>query len=324
MMTCLPVHRAAAGILRTTCALLILLVMAALPRIASAACSIDRGSSWAPVNYSPPTSIYVPANAPIGTVLWNSGQVAPQSAPSVTCNGTTSGGIKNYISTQPTSGATVFPTGIAGLGCRLAHGNDTSFMVANPADSIASGGYSFSVTTGLQLVVTGPIANGVVLAAGQLGSWSFTGADPIQVFITKNNVTFKGPACTAVVDPTVVTLPTVFTGSFSGRGTTAGATTFALQLSCQAGVQLSVQLDTSNAVAGTTGVIAATGGATGVGVQVTDTSGNPIVFGTPYSKGITPSGPMSVPFSARYYQTTTALPGSGKVNATATYTLTYQ
>ncbi|TBR36232.1 MULTISPECIES: fimbrial protein [Dyella] len=306
---------------------LMLLLMAAslLPRFAHASCSIDKGYSWSPVYYSPPASIYVPASAPVGTVLWASGQVSPANPPSVTCtNGTTRGGIKNYISSQPTSGATIFPTNVPGLGYRLAHGNGTTYMPANNADTITGGTYDFSVATELQLVVTGPIANGAVLAAGQLGAWMFQGADPIQIFITQNQTVLKGPACTAVTEPTNVQMPTVYTAMFGAKGSTAGATGFNLILNCQAGVQLSVQLDTTTPLAGVVGGITSTGTATGVGVQVTDPTGtSAVTFGTPVSKGITTTQTI-VPYGVRYYQTGTARPSGGSVKATATYTLTYQ
>lgn len=308
--------------------LAMLLMVSLLPKVASAACSFANGTTWSPVYFSPPASIYVPANAAAGTVLWSSGQVAPASTPQVNCTGNnTKGGIKNYISSQPTSGATLFPTNVPGLSYRLAHGNGTTYMVANNADTIDSGLWNFSVGTELQLVVTGPIANGAVLAAGQLGAWMFQGADPIQVFITQNQTVLRGPACTPDTTTTNVQLPTVYSAQFTNKGSTAGDTAFNLKLTCQAGLKLMIQIDgtTPTGVATSAGVVSnAAGGSVNVGVQIMYNTSTTITLGTPFSAGTTPAGLMLVPFTARYYQTTATKPTAGSVNATATYTLTYQ
>jgi type 1 fimbria pilin len=73
-------------------------------------------------------------------------------------------------------------------------------------------------------------------------------------------------------------------------------------------------------------VIANTAGggyAQNVGVQVLDSRGNPIPFGTAISAGTVTAGTFNVPLDARYYQTGASVT-AGQVNATATYTITYQ
>jgi type 1 fimbria pilin len=125
------------------------------------------------------------------------------------------------------------------------------------------------------------------------------------------------------VDPTVVTLPTVYVSAFTGTGPTTGQTPFNVQLTCSGKVNLAITLATSNP--GATGVIAPTSGtgyAQNVGVQILDGSGSPVPFGTAIPAGTTANGAFSVPFYARYYQTSANVSG-GNVLATATYTLTY-
>lgn len=189
---------------------------------------------------------------------------------------------------------------------------------------------SVSETFKAQLVVTGPVTTGTLNAINLMQfNWYVYGVGPSQGYfatLTLNSTTVKSPACSVVVDPTVVQLPTVLASSFTGPGTTTGQTPFNVRLNCQAGSKLSITLATANQQSGSTSVIAPAAGngyASNVGVQILDGNGNPITFGKAISEGITSNGTMNLPFNARYYQTAAGV-AAGNVTATATYTLTYQ
>jgi type 1 fimbria pilin len=71
-------------------------------------------------------------------------------------------------------------------------------------------------------------------------------------------------------------------------------------------------------------VISSTGSATGVGVQIIDSSGNPAISGLQATEiASTANGINNLNYSVRYYQTAPTV-AVGTVSATATFTATYQ
>ncbi|WP_157510937.1 fimbrial protein [Frateuria sp. Soil773] len=315
--------------LRAAGALAVLLLLAILPGRASASCEFSGRTGWTRVQFAPPSQIMVPNGAAVGTVLWTSPMVPADQTTAVYCDRTTYGGIVNYIGSAVTSGATTFPTNIPGVSYRLQRGSASSYLVASPADYLTSGTTTFSNNTALQFVVSGPVALGSTLSAGQLAHWDFGGGvGTVIVFQTSSSTTFVGPACTVATDPTVVTMAATVTGNLSGSGTTTGTTPFAIRLNCSTGSTLSITLNANNPISTANGVLRPTTGAgyaSGVGVQIVNPNNNnsPVSFGQSIRVGATPNGPLAIPFAARYYRSTGTLK-AGKVSATATYTLTYQ
>jgi len=320
-------HRTGVG--RLALWLLALMLLGAAGR-SHAACWGNQG--WGTVAFTPPATITLPANLPPGTqtILWTSSPITPSPIVSMTCFGSTNSGIVNSIGSQPTGDDALFPTNITNLFYRLLHPDASTLLRAYPNYPVNSG--QFSVASALQLVATGPIANGATLPAGQLAQWqvdTFGGPTTVEIFQTNSILTFTSPACTVAVDPTVVTLPTVYNSGFTGVGSTTGLTPFNVQLNCPsaaAGANVAITLATSNPAPSTTGVIAPTAGggyAKNVGVQVLDRNGNPIAFGTAIPAGTATAGIFNIPLNARYYQTGTPV-AAGNVSATATYTITYQ
>lgn len=190
---------------------------------------------------------------------------------------------------------------------------------------------SVSETFTAQLIVTGPVTTGTLSAINLMQfNWYIYGIGPSQGYFATlmlNSTSVKPAACSIVTSNLMVTLPDVFASAFTGTGSVNGEKSFNVQLNCQSGASLAITLTTNNQQANTTNVIAPTAGsgyAANVGVQLF--SGNacttPITFGTPISENTTPSGIFSLPFCAHYYQTGSPVT-AGKVNATATYTLTY-
>jgi type 1 fimbria pilin len=299
------------------------------------------------VMFSFPGTITVPNNVAPGTILAYSKPTQPSNPQAVLwCFGTTNSGITNDIGAQPVNNNTLYPTGIAGLSYRILHPDTSSPLHAYPYESVSPGYYPLNVASVLQLVATGNIANGSQLS-GQIAQWDFdlyqkqchgnsgdhgrgnncqyvrVAQQPVLLF-NISSVRFVSPACSITTDPTNVTLPTVLSSQFSGMGSTTGTTPFAVQLNCSNPTTLTITLQTNSPVNGATGVIASTSGAgyaQGVGVQLLDHNAQPVQFGTPISVAGVQNGGVSIPFSARYYQT--GVVSGGQVNATATYTINY-
>lgn len=222
-------------------------------------------------------------------------------------------------------------------------------------DSSYSGRMTFSNTTTFQLFSTGVLpSNGNQIPAGTLlGQWeidniciknptvgNFFGkylascgtsanAYPFMNFYS-GGVTFTASTCTVSTSSQnlVVTLPPVLTSSLTGAGTTAGTTPFSINLTgCTSNRNLSATLNTNTPYAGANGVIAPTTGsgyAGNVGIRLLQPDGaNPVTFGTAFPVGTTNGANFTFNLYAQYYQTTSPV-SPGKVQATATYTLTYQ
>ncbi len=133
---------------------------------------------------------------------------------------------------------------------------------------------------------------------------------------------FVNPSCTITAGTAnqAVTLPTALTSDFVAVGTTAKPTDFTISLeNCVTETIASMQLD-GTTVAPT--VLANTGSASGVGIQVTQ-NGSPITFGQALNLGnVGSSQTMDVPMIARYYRTG-AMSG-GNVASVATISMSYQ
>ena len=296
----------------------------------------------------PPATVTLPNGAYAGLVLWTSVPTPVVNPVQGTCTGSTSNGLQNQLAGQPPPGSdTLFPTGIGGLSYRILFTGSNNFtnaplgVHAYPNQPYATGIVTFDGTAQLQLVITDPVAFGSAspsTISGVLAHWNLDGCIMILgwpvcgtgsvIDFNASGITFVAPACTIAVDPTVVTLPTVYSSAFTGVGSTTGQTPFSVQLNCPsaaAGDNLAITLATSNP-AGATGVIApassGSGIANNVGVQVLDKNGNPIAFGTAIPAGAATAGIFNIPLNARYYQTGTPVAG-GNVTATATYTITY-
>jgi len=306
-------------------ALLLAATMLWLPLAAQAACSFTSGRT-ADVDISFGSStVTIDPRLPVGATLVSSGQAGPRPISEIFCFGTTSTGVMNLAGDQPPAGSTIFPSGVDGIGYRITHPDTSSYLGAYPGASIGGGSYEMSVTSGLEFVKTGPIANGATVGSNTLGYWQY-GSTQVENFNLKTTLTFVYPTCQVNTSTINVTLPTVSNTAFNGVGTVAGATVVPIALQCAAGNQLYIQFDTANAASGVQGVIAPRRGggrARNIGVQLIDQTFVPIDFGTRALVGATPDGPMNLTYYARYYQTATPV-AAGSVSATATFTLSYR
>ncbi|MFP3888940.1 fimbrial protein [uncultured Ralstonia sp.] len=191
-----------------------------------------------------------------------------------------------------------------------------------------SGAYSFETTKQI-LTIGGPNMMEGFMSGG--ANFVVAGLD---------QVSFVPSTCKAQTASIAVDLGTVRIGNASGFGSAIGTTSaskdFNVNLNCDvtaAGAyKIMMQLDGTTVPAyANQGVLALNGGSTaaGLGVQVlrgaSSGSQAPVTFGTPWQIGSFPLtlGALSVPFSARYYQTAARIT-PGTANSSATFTLLYQ
>lgn len=332
------------------CTCLLLVGMAIVPGTAKATCWFTSGAATT-VSFNAGTITLTPSTQ-INAVLWTSNTANPSNPPVLDCNGNTNGGIVNTIaaSTPVNGDNTLIPTGIPGISYRLLHPDSSTLLALYPNYPVGSGSSTYSVTSNLQLVYTGPYlppSNSTL--TGQLSQWKIdicsnpniffgyylgcngsVAAQPVETFNISANIIIQVPTCS--VDPgsvnKTVTLPGINTVQLSGQGSTAGSTPFSLQLTnCPTNQGVVITLGTANPQPGATGVIAPTTGsgyASGVGVQVLKADGaTPVTFGTPFSTGTTSASNYAINLYARYYQTGTTV-SAGTVKGVATYTLNYQ
>ena len=217
-----------------------------------------------------PTTITVPYDAPVGAVLHTTSQVAPSQNLTITCSGTTNYGVSNVVGATPGVGTAIYPTGIAGVGYRLLHGTSdpSDYMYPYPCCRLAAGSYNFTVTTAVQLIKTGTIADGARLPSGTFARWLYDrssggGTVSTQNYLFGNAVTFISPACQVTTTNIAVALPPVNTTSLPAPDATAGATSFRIGMNCRSGATLNIMFETNSPVSGKPGVISQpTGGAT--------------------------------------------------------------
>lgn len=264
-------------------------------------------------------------------------------------NGGTPGGLQPSYGTYDVATKTIYsPT--PGVAFKiLRSGNPIPLY---PNDSLNGGTTTtFSNTTTFQLISTGvlPSSGNQIPAGTVLGQWNFnnvcttpiiknngnydgcTTNTPVQTVIIfqSGGVTFIAPTCSVSTgsQSLTVALPSVSANALGAVGATAGTTRFGINLTgCTSNLAVSATLSSSNAYT-VNGVIAPTigaGYASGVGIQILRADGiTPVTFDSAFPTGTTNGANYSFNLYARYYQTATPVT-PGQVQATATYTLTYQ
>lgn len=340
-------------LLRLLCACLLLIGVASAPRAAWATCWFTSGSATT-VTFNAGNITLTPSTT-VGTVLWTSNTASPANPPVLQCDGNTNGGIVNTIaaSTPVNGDNTLIPTGIPGISYRLLHPDASNDLALYPNYPVGSGSATYSVTTNLQLVYTGPYLppNNSTLT-GQLSQWKIDICDkpnlffgyylgcngtvspqPVETFNISAIINIQVPTCN--VDPgsvnKVVTLPSV-TAAQLASNPTPGSTPFSLQLvNCPTHQKVFININTTNPYTSATGVIApstGTGYATNVGVQILRADGStPITFSDDPAQaintGTTSGSSYAINLYARYYRTGTPVT-AGSVKGIATYTINYQ
>lgn len=244
---------------------------------------------------------------------------------------------------QPVSGTSgVFSTDVPGIGYRL---------------SLVNSGWTSNSFPGSKTITVGPGPQ-----AGRFARWNWVfqleliktadrvgngpispvpvgrvqqGADPAKrlVMAQIGDIRILAPSCQVAVGSRnqTVNLGQEFRNRFRGVGSATASKDFQVVVNCQAspnGIEnmVSLTMDATPDASSTPGVLGidtGTGTATGVGIQVLDSEGQPVAFGQPRQLGQSKDGDYVVPFKARYYQVAGAV-GGGQANGRATVTLSYK
>lgn len=328
--------------MRTTVGWATLLLLALVPLGARGECRFEPVSGGnAPITFTLPSTISIPANTPNGTILATSAQVAPSPPPTITCghydNGNNDKNDWHEQAETLTYGVansrggfladnTIYETGIPGLGYRITQ--SSAYLTPYALNSVPLSSQTFNASSSLELVTTGQITSGSVLAAGKLGDWKWVDFKNNvlipETFVLANSITLTTPSCTIVTDPINVILPTVTTNAFTGIGSVSGKQPFQIDLSCPPGTavaQITMHTATPDSHPGVVAPAGA-GYASGIGVQVLDANSKPMVFEN-QTVVTPPNATTSIPYFAQYFQTAPTVSG-GNVKATVTFDIFYQ
>ncbi|MBC3936731.1 fimbrial protein [Undibacterium sp. CY7W] len=320
---------------------LLLLSGISLVTHASTNCSIVS----APSSFTMPAVVTVPRDAPVGTLIGT--PVSQNYSFTCTTNDNFNPGNPRqaYIqfrtanpasSTARSGGGIIIPTNLAGIGLLV---NDTLGINVPMGDDFAfvksSGAVATNAVT-FQFIKTGAVTPGVVSAKANLFhfQWVVLGLNNSTNFSPDVYVSLNGGTNVNVIACSVsagsanmtVSMPTIPTSALTGQGSATGGTPFSLNLTCQSGSTVKITMNTANASGTYPGVVQPTVGAgfaAGVGVQIRDGGGTPVSFGSKTVVGLSPDGVLSIPYSARYFQTGTTIT-AGNVAATVTFTMNYE
>ncbi|WP_296247803.1 fimbrial protein [Pseudomonas sp. UBA4194] len=273
------------------------------------------------MNFTVPSTLTIPKNAPNGTVIYNSPQKSPTGAPTFKCDVPGSWGYTNARGSTA-SDTDPSPIGDTGLGWRLSYGK--TYAPAYPEGSLNAASYTFVNSVGFTLYKIGEIKSGAI-DSGQLGNLVGFGLNIIQLNLA-NSITFTEVSCQT---PSVnIDLGKQYSSKFGGIGSTIGQKAFNIALNdCPSGLSsISYRLDPVNpAFDAKQGVLALdAGGATGVGIQITDSNNAVVTLGEAHRfLDTSPSGNYLIPLQAAYYKTADKIE-PGKANAALQFTITYQ
>lgn len=299
-----------------------------------AACSFYTGASEQRSTFSF-GSITVQRDTPAGTVLAERVATKGNDDQKVVCTtGTWRYDFNEFrFTTLSAYGNNVYDTNIPGVGIRMystSAGGDVrgalpywGSLQFPPAVALWTG----SAKT-VQLVKTSSNTVGAgVITPGTL-SRGFMNTSPRLYFytMTLTNATIVAAACTVTNTSVLVPLGQKMTTDFTGVGSTTKNESFNIPLNCNANTRVKVTLDGTADPSGAKGVLALSPSgtekvATGVGVQVLYNN-TPVTFGSLITVGTAGSGVYNIPLVGRYYQTASKVT-SGRANATATFTMTY-
>ncbi|ARL38890.1 hypothetical protein BOC49_21870 (plasmid) [Burkholderia pseudomallei] len=301
-----------------------------VPGGARAACEFVNNRNELVANITLKAEYHVAPGTAVGTVLDDVG-IATDSIAYAKCSAPGQANRSVYGGAKVGSGVTpyTYATNIPGIGLAFYEklGNTVRFWGEGNGEGW-TGWWGWSGSTlGAKLIVTGPVGVGDVPAGSTYGQMTLDGLSVARIKTTGFKITT--PACSV---PSInVDMGTLTLSRFSGVGSTAGDTPFDLRLNaCPPGrTAIYYRFDpTTQIVPGTGDSVATlngTSGAAGIGLQLLDGTGNPLLFGktTKMAGYAGAAGNYSVPFRARYYQTAASV-SPGIANASITVTMSYQ
>lgn len=306
-----------------------LLLLALFCLRSEASCSYTSGLSakvTADVSFG---TVFVQRDAPVGSVLASASTGTINGGnPIVSCTTDyTSVGMMNLFSTRSSYSTSVFLTNITGVGIQVAGYPFTTGVTADTAVTAEP------ITIDLIKLSTGATDAGS-LSTGEL-AWhqvaergTTDSLDIVSINLTGNNV-ISPLTCSVTQSAISVPMGTVNKSVFRGTGSTSAPVNFNVSLNCDSNTKVNITLEpgSSGSYDASSGVLNLdsndSNAATGVGLQILYNS-SPVSLGESLSVGTTTAdGDYSIPFTARYYQTTSAIT-AGTADASATFTMTYK
>lgn len=299
-------------------------VLLAYSSSAAAACASNSSALTINFGKNLTQSITTPQDVPNGTVLYSeTSAVMPKF--DLYCQNATLGFNVNPALGSATTG-TVFPLGVPGLSFRIYFGG---FYVATPA--LESGNITFfypSTSYRLEIIKSGELLSQSPVPAISLGEFR---GDNLKVitFNLINPVTVNAASCQT---------PSVFVAmgddyqlfEFDNTGDAPRPIKFDLSLNnCQRGIQkVTYQLQANTPVIDAQkGIVSLSGASTakGIGLQLKNDAGQPIVLNTPYVfSGFNTTGTdFKIPLTAAYIRLADSTLQAGSANSEVTFIVNY-
>lgn len=227
----------------------------------------------------------------------------------------------------------VYPTGHAGIGMRMRDQNGNPLVGTGSCATTSSLGKTdaagkFDLPASFELVKTGPVATGPIQSAtyntGVLNTGYGLNGNNGNISVL-STVVLREVTCsvkTGTANQTI-SLPSASARSLASVGQTSERTPFQITMTCDPGIAISIKFESATADSGVASVLGSTGGATGVGVQLLDSTQKPVVLGQVLPLLALTTGNVTFPFFAQYYRLSAAI-HPGPVNAAAIFTMSYQ
>ncbi|PHM73759.1 fimbrial protein [Xenorhabdus kozodoii] len=309
----------------------------------------------APAQTLNPYKISIPADTPVGQELEKSdNRLRMDASPMITCQGKSLDnieavlGIKAYgASSKIINGRKIFLLGNSGIGYAIrgltgdpydrkyVRGNNNSTVLKTVALRDQGG----RISVGIALVFyrigqvrpgqypSQPVANATVTLRnrGESGSGKFIEAGQFST----GNIIVESRSCAFDNNPIPVALEPITSTQLPQLGSTAAERAFAIPLNCDARIKVNMllQAGSQGAYDPQNGVIKLNPNAysaSGLGIQILDGKKSiPIPLGKKIGYIETRTeGPATIPLKARYYRYGRVKEGT--VNATATFTMSYE
>lgn len=268
--------------------------------------------------------VVVSPDAPVGSVIYQQQWTMQQSDTNYFCTGTNSFSAKIVASGVQDLGNKVYSTNVAGIGLRFRRGGEIQFTYPEVKTFTADRRGNYYQLAGstftLEVIKTAEVTGSGSLASGKYTSYDYVyGSNPIlETYMSANALTIVSPSCTVSGGNNLnVDIGTIKTSDLKGIGTYAGGRTFPIQLQCSGGISVSGYANVNmifdgNLATGTTtsqGVLinerSDSSAAQGIGVQVLDSSMNPLQFKKTYSIGRLANSQtqyIDLSYTARFYQ----------------------
>ena len=311
----------------------------ALLAMSGLALGANCSGSVVTTSYPLPSTLTVQRDAPVGTVLHDSGGWVGGGKALARCSGFGTFWLDLGFTgnTEATALEHVYETGVPGIGIKVAWNNNPNSRPAGmdgglymtmprSTSKIARGTYEPAHFWWIQLIKTGPIASGTYQITPIRNYYHNLLTN--ELVFPASQMIYQKRGCRLQNSSLDVRMAKAQLRDFTGPGSTARPTNFQIPLECDPDLRLSYSLDAP--LKASPSVVHSSdtrGTARGVGVQLLrDSNGAPVVFGEKVF--YTALGPdrgalLNIPLTARYYQLDTeVVPGT--VEALVHLTLYYE